>query len=117
MTKLKPELCSLKDFVAYVWSFYGTGEIHSDYFYNDLTLKEVQAAGALRYQSPAYSGDSIDREAVRDILTYARNINVKDNYLSLSSPVLKGPPDPRWSNNPVVMPRHALLGEDENVRE
>ena len=99
MTKLKPELCSLKDFVAYVWSFYGTGEIHSDYFYNDLTLKEVQAAGALRYQSPAYSGDSIDREAVRDILTYARNINVKDNFLSLFSITLNEPPNPRWSTN------------------
>jgi len=116
MARVKPEL-TLKEFISYVWSFYGTDQLYCEYFYNDLTLKEVEAACTLRYQNPGFSGDSIDREAVRDILTYARNITVKDNYLSLSSPVLKGPPDPRWSNNPVVMPRHALLGEDENVRE
>jgi hypothetical protein len=56
-------------FMNYVMSFYGPGEIHGDFFHHALTMEEVKEAIALRMQLDIpFSGDSFDRELVRDIL-------------------------------------------------
>ena len=64
----------IKDFQKYVWGFYGPNQIYGDYFNHTLTFKEVKAACILRALQPNYAADSVDREAVRDILLTARGV-------------------------------------------
>jgi len=57
----------MKDFIDYVMSFYGPGEIY------DMGVSRDDAWNALcilfrTKNRPPFVGDSIDREAVRDIL-------------------------------------------------
>lgn len=62
---------SAKEFADYCWSFYGPGEIHGKFFGDKLTRAELEKAVSLRMLSPAFEGDSVDREHVRDILMIA----------------------------------------------
>lgn len=55
-------------FFEYCWKFYAPGEMHGDYFDNKLTPEDLKAAIAQQMKTPNFEGDSVDREAVRDIL-------------------------------------------------
>ncbi len=59
-----------KEFVDYVWSFYGPGQIYGDYFKNALTKTELKRAIKEHLANPPFpfDGDSVDREYVRDIM-------------------------------------------------
>ncbi len=63
----------MRQFIDYVWSFYGPGQIYGEFFGNTLTPGEVAEACAARMKSDQYAdGDSFDREAVRDMMMTAR---------------------------------------------
>lgn len=65
----------MNDFYDYCWSYYGPGGIFADIFVHPVTKEEMTAAIALRKASVNdFQGDSIDREAVRDILLGARRV-------------------------------------------
>lgn len=57
-----------KQFTEYVWSFYGPKQINGDMFANNLTRKELNEAVSLLIETREFEGDSVDREAVRDIM-------------------------------------------------
>jgi DNA-binding CsgD family transcriptional regulator len=58
------------EFVDYCMSFYGPGQIYSEYFKTPVTRDRVQAAMVelLQVEAREFAGDSVDREAVRDIM-------------------------------------------------
>jgi hypothetical protein len=63
----------MKEFVDYVMSFYGRDEIYD----MKVTREEVKAAAGVRmgickWNGIPFEGDSVDREAVRDIITDMR---------------------------------------------
>lgn len=60
------------DFVNYVWSFYGPGEIYGKFFNENLTMAELVHAARFRSTSPNFEADSIDREIVRDLILVNR---------------------------------------------
>ena len=63
------------EFMQYVLSFYGPGEIYGDFFGNTLTVEEVKKAVDLRMKKVdevPFDGDSVDREIVRDIMLTLR---------------------------------------------
>ena len=60
-----------ESFVNYVLSFYGAGGVYEDFFSPPPTKEEVEAAVKIRQEAsgePEFSGDSFDRELVRDIM-------------------------------------------------
>lgn len=65
---------NLTTFAEYVWSFYGPNKIHGDFFGHTLTKAELLLAVNERAKSPHFDGDSIDREAVRDLMTFHRKV-------------------------------------------
>ncbi len=71
-----------KVFFDYVWQFYGPGQMHGEFFDNKLTPKELQDAIKIRMADPNFEGDTVDREAVRDILFklphYQKNASKKE---------------------------------------
>lgn len=60
------------EFMKYVWSFYGPGQIYGDLFQNNLKEHEVLSAVAERIQDPYFKGDSADRELVCDFILATR---------------------------------------------
>lgn len=69
----------LKEFKAYVWSFYGPKGHYGEFFDYKLTKKEIDSALVLMLSHPKFNfeGDSFDREILRDILLYARGIETE----------------------------------------
>lgn len=59
---------NLNDFVDYVFSFYGPGEMYSNFFKTPITKAQIRKATVVRISSGQFEGDSFDREAVRDIM-------------------------------------------------
>jgi hypothetical protein len=55
-------------FFDYCWKFYAPGEIYGEYFGNKLKPEDLKEAIAERMKDPKFEGDSVDREAVRDML-------------------------------------------------
>lgn len=62
----------LKEFIDYCWEFYKPKGLYGEYFDRNLTKEEVKAACLLRSKHPTFEGDSVDREAVRDTILFAR---------------------------------------------
>lgn len=62
----------IKEFVEYVYGFYGPKGMYSNFFKTNVTKKEIKAATLLRIKSGQFEGDTFDREAVRDIILAAR---------------------------------------------
>jgi hypothetical protein len=60
----------MKDFIEYVMSFYGPGEIYD----MGATREEVKEAVLVRLENTElpFDGDSVDRELVRDIILEKR---------------------------------------------
>ena len=58
----------MSEFEKYVWMFYPPGEIYGRFFKDKLTKTQLKAACKARSFHPSFEGDTIDREAVRDIL-------------------------------------------------
>ena len=53
-----------KEFLEYVYSFYGIGGIYHKE--TPLTKQQIKAGIAVRKASGKYAADSVDREAIRD---------------------------------------------------
>ncbi len=65
----------LDNFFDYCWGFYGPNGIHGNFFNNKLTRKELRVACAARMSHPSWGdGDTVDREAVREILFKAHGL-------------------------------------------
>lgn len=63
-----------QDFIDYCWDFYGPNGIHGDFFDHKLTFEQLTLAIQLRRATASdFSADSIDREAVREILLFCRD--------------------------------------------
>jgi len=63
----------LSAFVNYCWKFYGPKGVYGNFFGHTLTKVELIAACELRMVSDAnFCGDTVDREAVREMLIFAR---------------------------------------------
>lgn len=67
------ETTERQDFINYVWSFYGPGEIYGYFFNHKLTYEEVAAAAKKRMEDSqkmygGFDGDSEDREIARDMM-------------------------------------------------
>jgi hypothetical protein len=63
----------MKEFVDYVMSFYGQGEIYDIGATRDEVLKAIDVRlNCELYSLMPFDGDSIDREAVRDIILATR---------------------------------------------
>jgi len=62
----------IKEFVDYVFGFYGPKGIYTDFFKTPVTKAEIKAATKIRQATGQFEGDSFDREAVRDIMLAAR---------------------------------------------
>jgi hypothetical protein len=60
----------MDDFIDYVMSFYGPGEIYD----MGATRREVEIAIGIRLGKPEipFDGDSVDREMIRDIILEMR---------------------------------------------
>lgn len=76
---MKTTKITIKQFTQYVWSFYGPKQIYGDMFSHTLTHKELNAAVSILVETREFEGDSVDREAVRDImLANRRPLSMKD---------------------------------------
>lgn len=65
----------LDQFVDYCWSFYAPHDLCGDIFEHRLTRRELMAACVLRMVTAKdFASDTVDREAVRDILLAARSL-------------------------------------------
>lgn len=63
----------IKEFVNYVFEFYGPNGIYADFFKGTAVTKaEIRKATKIRQGTGQFEGDSFDREAVRDIMLAAR---------------------------------------------
>jgi hypothetical protein len=63
----------IKEFVEYVFGFYGKGGLYEDFFKNKpVTKVEIRQATKLRIKTGQFEGDTFDREAVRDIMLASR---------------------------------------------
>lgn len=62
----------IKEFVNYVFEFYGPNCMYSHFFKTPVTKAEIKAATLIRVKTAQFEGDSFDREAVRDIMLAAR---------------------------------------------
>lgn len=64
---------NMTTFEKYCWGFYGPKQIYGDFFGHKLTHDQLRSACFLRQTMAAnnFDGDSVDREAVRDILLAA----------------------------------------------
>lgn len=62
----------IKEFVDYVYLFYGAKGFYSNFFKQPVTKAEIKAATLQRIKTGQYEGDSFDREAVRDIMLRKR---------------------------------------------
>lgn len=61
-------------FEEYCWEFYGPGTLYGHLFENSMPREELKMAIAIRMYYPLeFSGDSTDRELVRDILLFMRD--------------------------------------------
>lgn len=61
-----------KEFIAYCWEFYGPRGIYGEFFGHTLNLGELEEAVDKRMESDSYEEDSVDREAVRDLMMETR---------------------------------------------
>jgi len=59
-------------FVEYCWSFYRPGAIYGDFFSPPLLRDELTRAVDRRSRCGDFCGDSLDREAVRELILAAR---------------------------------------------
>lgn len=59
---------NLNEFIDYVFSFYGPGEMYANFFNRPVTKAAIKKATLVRIQTGQFEGDSFDREAVRDII-------------------------------------------------
>lgn len=68
---MKPS--EIRAFLEYCWSFYGPCEIYGRIFHHKLNKQQLFTAVMLRIRCAGenFAGDSVDREAVRDILLTA----------------------------------------------
>lgn len=63
------------DFVDYVWTFYGEGGIYDiKATRNEILLATGMRMGLCKWHSVPFEGDTIDREAVRDIIIEMREV-------------------------------------------
>ena len=67
-----PYKMPLNHFQDYVWSVYGPGEVYGNFFQNELTRQEMDAACFLISKTKDYEGDTIDREKARALLLASR---------------------------------------------
>jgi len=77
------ETTERQDFINYVWSFYGPGEIYGYFFNHKLTYEEVAAAAKKRMEDSqkmygGFDGDSEDREAARDMMLADSPLGAED---------------------------------------
>jgi len=79
----KQDIDEIENFKNYIWSFYGKDEgIYKHFFNNNLTMIEVEKAIKIRLSKIKlkFSGDSIDREIVRDIMLKLREPNADTEH-------------------------------------
>ncbi len=65
------------EFQQYIWSFYGPDGVYAEFFDPPITKAEVTAAILIRKRHTKefqWSGDSTDRELVRDIMLARRGV-------------------------------------------
>lgn len=75
-------------FIDYCWSFYGPKQLYGEIFGHSLTKGELVAAVDAHIESPTFEGDSVDREAVRDIMIEARKPQRTENQIKRELNVL-----------------------------
>ncbi len=65
-----------KDFADYCWEFYAPHAMYGHFFNHTLTRSELNLAVSLRIVGggEAFGADSLDREAVRDLILNARGM-------------------------------------------
>ena len=68
-----PDYTDRRVFADYCWDFYGPGHLYGHFFDDNLTRQELNVAVVARMKHDLFEGDTIDREAVRDLLLEARN--------------------------------------------
>lgn len=79
----KLDIDEIENFKNYIWSFYGKDKgIYKHFFDNNLTMIEVEKAIKIRLSKIKlkFSGDSIDREIVRDIMLKLREPNADTEH-------------------------------------
>ena len=79
----KLDIDEIENFKNYIWSFYGKDKgIYKHFFDNNLTMEEVEKAIKIRLSKIKlqFSGDSIDREIVRDIMLKLREPNADTEH-------------------------------------
>lgn len=67
----------IREFIEYCWAFYGPHQIYGEFFGHTLTRGELEEAVQTRIKTADFAGDTIDREAVRDIMLDKRKEVVK----------------------------------------
>ena len=78
----------ISNFNSYVYSFYGKDEgIYKNFFNNSLTWSEIENATKIRLLAVdlSFTGDSLDREIIRDIIFKLRDPKAKIRTLSAAN--------------------------------
>lgn len=71
-----------KEFVEYVYGFYGKEKgLYRDFFGSGVTRQEIKRALAVRLENKKipFDGDTIDREIVRDIILARRALRTLEH--------------------------------------
>lgn len=67
-------MSTFQSFYDYCHSFYGPAQIYGHFFDRNLTKRELTKAIRQRMKHPAFEGDTLDREAVRDLIAASRGM-------------------------------------------
>lgn len=73
-------MMNIQEFINYMMSFYGPAGIYSELNFNEIQVATALGVyrGRLHQQGSEFVGDSVDREAVRDIILAARGNTVPE---------------------------------------
>lgn len=105
-----------KEFIEYVMSFYGPEGLYGKEFFGDgVTVAEVKKALDIRkkHKTLEFHGDSIDREMVRDIMSYNRGDRVKHDWDA--EKIVKG--NPTHEQHQFTLGRLYFIAEKESRSE